>query len=108
LIYRKADGAIDGYIIYRLSVHNARDMRLVRVCDLVGTDVARAALLADAIGFAQQSDAYGIVALSSSADSGLYRNAGLWAAKPFPIILAPQIKEKPQVAFFDSDLDDLW
>ncbi len=108
MIYKNTDGSVDGYIVYRLSVHNTRDMRLVRICDLVGTDAARNVLLDRAVAFGKKSDAYGIVALSSAEDSTLFKKHGLWLARDYPIVVAPGVKERPQVTLFDSDLDDLW
>lgn len=98
----------EGYIIYRLAKHETKDLRLIKICDYVGTIDAKVRLISEAIKFAYANESYGIVAIGGIEDKSLFRLLGLYVAKPYPIALSPTIKTKMHITFFDSDLDDLW
>lgn len=104
-VYRHVKG---GYIIFRLARHRTRNLSLVKICDLVAAEPARRDLLAMAMDFTYQSNAAGVVALGSEAEEPIYRKAGLYIARPYPITMPPHIKARMRVTFFDSDLDNLW
>jgi hypothetical protein len=101
-------GEPDGYIIFRQARHNTKDLNIVRICDLVGTDVARGDLIARALAFAAEIGVDGVVAVSSTRDRGFFRKSGLWLEKDLPIGLKPELACKIHLSFFDSDLDNLW
>ncbi len=103
--YRHTQG---GYIIFRLARHRTRNLSLVKICDLVATESARRDLLALALDYTYQCNSAGIVALGSAAEQSIYRKAGLYIARPYPITMPPHIKAAMRVTFFDSDLDNLW
>lgn len=107
-VHRDHGGVIDGYIVYRESFHKVKDLKLVRICDLVGTDSAKINLLSHAVRFARGSGVDGIVAISSNRDRKVYRRCGLWISQRYPIVLDPEIKARAHITFFDSDLDSLW
>jgi|GEM_PF-890227 len=100
--------AIDGYIIFRQAMHRTRDLNLVKVCDMVGTAKAKADLVSLTVKFAYEKRMYGIVALGSNDEEKMYRKAGLYIARPYPVTMPPQIMARMHVSFFDSDLDNLW
>ncbi|MGH7645632.1 MAG: hypothetical protein ACREMR_08600 [Gemmatimonadales bacterium] len=110
LLHRDRSGTIDGYIVYRRARHLVRDMDLVKVCSFVGSPTATGDVLAAAMRFARTEapGTYGIVALSSTVDAPAFRSAGMYAARPYPVVLAAGIEGRIRVDFFDSDLDDLW
>ena len=97
-----------GYIILRTAIHPTRNLNLVKICDLVGSDHIRRQLLGLAMQYFHHSDVDGIVALSSVKDRRLYRSVGMYIAKAYPVCLHKSIKAKIHVSFFDSDLDNLW
>lgn len=97
-----------GYIIYRLARNEIKNISLVKICDLVGTEKAKKTLVSQATAFARDKAADGIIALSSLRDKAMFRSCGLWVAKPYPVVLPPEIVEPIHVSFFDSDLDHLW
>ena len=109
-VHRDRAGAIDGYIVYRRARHLVRDMDLVKICDFVGSAAALADLFASAMRYAtsEARGTYGIVALSSVVDAAALRAAGLYLARPYPVVVAAGVPGKMRVSFFDSDLDDLW
>ena len=109
-VHRDPAGTVDGYIVFRRARHRARDLDLVKVCDLVGDDRAQRDLLVEVTRFveAEATGTYGIVALSGAADRGVFRSAGLWVARPYPVVVAAPVAGRMRVSFFDSDLDDLW
>jgi hypothetical protein len=109
-IHRDSTGTVDGYIVYRRAKHNVKDLDLVKVCDFVGTATAKRDLFADAMRFAltDARGTYGIVGLSSTREAGLFRSAGMFVARPYPVVLAAGVEGLPRVDFFDSDLDNLW
>jgi hypothetical protein len=82
----------------------------VKVCDFVGAPAAKADLLAGAMRFALQDGrgAYGIVGLSAGSDAPAFRSAGMYVARPYPVVVAAGVEGRIRVDFFDSDLDDLW
>lgn len=104
-VYTHSSG---GYIVYRHAQHRVRDLNLVKVCDLVGTDEAKADLLTLAVDLAREKKAYGIVALGSVDEELIYRKAGLYLSKPYHMAVQPKITAKVHISFFDSDLDNLW
>ncbi len=104
----KTDDTVDGYIVFRHARHRTRDLNLVKVCDLVGTETAKADLVSLAVRFAYERKAYGIVALGSINDEKTYRKAGLYIARPYPVTMPPHITAKMHISFFESDLDNLW
>jgi hypothetical protein len=109
-LHRDTSGEIDGYIIYRRAKHNAKDMDLVKVCDLVASRTAKRDLLAEAMRFAinDAPGTYGIVGLSSALDEQAFRSVGMFVTRAYPVVLATGVDGKIQVSFFDSDLDNLW
>lgn len=104
-VYIHAD---DGYIVFRQAKHRTRDMNLVKVCDLVGTEKAKVDLISLAIDFAYQVKAYGVVALGSTDEEKTYKKAGMCIKRPYPVTVRPHITAKMHISFFDSDLDNLW
>jgi hypothetical protein len=58
----------DGYVIFRQAKHLTKDLHIVKICDLVGTEKARMDLIDIAVKYAREIDAYGVVALSSYVD----------------------------------------
>jgi hypothetical protein len=107
-IHKDLQGAVDGYIIYRLARNRLKELSIIKVCDLVGSDYARAALLARAMEYARESKVDGIVSLGSARDMGSYKRQGLWLSRPLPVGVRPEFKGKMHLSFFDSDLDNLW
>jgi len=105
---RQQSDSPDGYLIYRLAQHKTRDLRLVKICDYVGTLKAKSRLISEAIRFADSTDNYGIVAIGGIEDKGIFKSAGLYISSPYPIALSPTIKTRVHITFFDSDLDNLW
>ncbi|MDZ4722562.1 MAG: hypothetical protein SGI97_01410 [candidate division Zixibacteria bacterium] len=99
---------IDGYLIFRRARNDLRDLTIVKVCDLVGTEKAKAALLPVAMRYAIEHRVDGILAISSVVDEPLYKSDGMFIARPYPIMMSPTIKVKMHVSFFDSDMDNLW
>ncbi|UCE64939.1 MAG: hypothetical protein JSU85_08615 [Candidatus Zixiibacteriota bacterium] len=97
-----------GYIIFREARHFIRDLHIVKICDLVGTENARFDLIGLALDFAGSVNAYGVVALGSVADEPFYRRSGLFISKPYVVTLNPKITSRMHVTFFDADLDNLW
>jgi hypothetical protein len=104
-VYFHSDG---GYIIFRIADHRIRDLRIVKVCDLVGNDRIKVELLKIAINYAIKNNVYGIVALSSKRDFQIFRKVGMYIKSPYLIALRPPITAKMHVTFFDADLDNLW
>jgi len=98
----------DGYIVFRHAIHQTKDLNLVKVCDLVGTEKAKADLVSLAVDFAEEEKAYGVVALGSFDEEETYKKAGMYISKPYPITMRPHITAKMHISFFDSDLDNLW
>jgi hypothetical protein len=107
-IIHGGDNGPDGYIVFRQARHYTRDLNIIRICDIVGTDRARLALIAEAISFAQEAGLDGIVAVGSIRDAEFYRAAGMWLTRDFPVGLRPDLASKIHLTFFDSDLDNLW
>lgn len=110
-VHRGADGAPDGYVVFRRAKHLTRDLDVVKLCDFVGSGAALDALLGLAVHFAREEQSrgtYGIVGLSSMVDADAMRRAGLWVKRPYPVVLAGGVEGQVRVSFFDSDLDDLW
>lgn len=110
-VHRAADGAPDGYVVFRRARHLTRDLDVVKVCDFVAHDGNVDALLAAAMRFAREerrNGTYGIVGLSAMVDAHAMRRAGLWVKRPYPVVLAGGVDGAVRVSFFDSDLDDLW
>ena len=101
-------GGVDGYIVYREAVSRVKNLRLLKVCDLVGTIPARQALLTRALHAAREGDVDGIVALSSQHDTQLFERCGMWVNRKYPVVLPPDMTSDIHLTFFDSDLDDLW
>ncbi len=101
-------GKIDGYIILRQARHNTRDLHIIKICDLVGTSSAKRDLLSMAVSMARKIGVDGIVAVSSRRDESIYKRAGLWLGREFPIGVRPELAGKMHLTFFDSDLDNLW
>jgi len=101
-------GNPDGYIIFRYAQHRTKDLRLVKVCDLVGTAVARKEMIQLAFEYAGQQEAYGIVALGSVTDAKLFRIGGMWLKQSYTVVFPNQLAGATQISFFDSDLDNLW
>jgi len=97
-----------GYIIFRLAKHTVRDMNLIKICDLVGTDLVKSDLISIAVKYLYEEGAYGIVALGSARDARIYKKTGLYIAKRYPIALNKNIRANMHITFFDSDLDNLW
>jgi hypothetical protein len=106
--FDEAKNTIDGYIVFRHATHRARDLNLVKVCDMVGTERAKADLVSLAVKFVYERRAYGVVALGSNNEEKVYKKAGLYIAKPYPVTMPSHITAKMHVSFFDSDLDNLW
>lgn len=104
-VYTHSD---NGYIIFRHATHRIKDLNLVKVCDLVSTEKAKADLISLAVSFAYDVRAYGIVALGAYEDEKTYKKGGLYISKPYPIAMRPHITAKMHISFFDSDLDNLW
>ncbi len=109
-VHRDRSGRLDGYVVYRRARHNVRDLDLVKICDFVGSHEAKLDMLAEAMRFAVRdaSAAYGIVGLSSTLDTPEFRAAGMYIARPYPVVLAAGVEGRIRVDFFDSDLDNLW
>jgi hypothetical protein len=110
-LHRDKQGTIDGYIVFRRARHLTRDLDLVKVCDFVGAEPAVSDLLTVAMAYAfaaRERGTYGIVGLSGVEDTAMFRRAGLWVARPYPVVLAAPVQGRIRVSFFDSDLDDLW
>ncbi len=97
-----------GYIIFREARHFVKDLHIVKICDLVGTENARFDLIGLALDYAKIINAYGIVALGSATDEPFYRRSGLFISKPYVVTLNPKITSTMHVTFFDADLDNLW
>jgi hypothetical protein len=104
-VYIHAD---DGYIIFRHATHRTKDLNLIKVCDLVGTEGAKVDLVSLAVDFAYEVKAYGIVALGSFDEEKSYKKAGMCISKPYPITMRPHITARMHISFFESDLDNLW
>ncbi len=104
-VYTHSDG---GYIVFRHATHRVKDMNLVKVCDLVGTPLARADLLTLAVKYTYDAGAYGVVAMGAASDRRTYWKAGLYISRRYLIAMSPTIKAKMHISFFDSDLDNLW
>jgi uncharacterized protein (UPF0264 family) len=83
-------------------------MKLVKICDLVATDRARQDLIALAMNYAYETDAYGITAVGAAVDERDYKKAGMYVARPYIVTVPPHITAQIHVSFFDSDLDNLW
>jgi len=98
----------NGYIVFRHATHRVKDLNLVKVCDLIGTDKAKADLLTLAVKHAYDVNAYGIVAMGSYSEEKMYKQGGLYISKPYPIAMHPHITARMHISFFDSDLDNLW
>lgn len=105
IAYIHKDG---GYIIFREAAHNVKDLKIVKICDLVGTETTRFDLIRPALDYAKKINAYGIVALGSAADESFYRKCGMYISRPYVVTLNPRITAKIHVTFFDADLDNLW
>jgi len=97
-----------GYIVFREARHFAKDLYIVKICDLVGTENARLDLMQIAFNHAYEVKAYGIVAVGSNYDERLFKKAGLYISKPYVVTLPRTITSKIHVTFFDADLDNLW
>ncbi len=98
----------NGYVIFRLATHRTKDLKLVKICDLVGTPHAKTDLASLAVDFAYKHNAHGIVALGSNDERSIYKGVGLYIARPYPIAMPAHITADMHVTFFDSDLDNLW
>jgi hypothetical protein len=109
-VHRDRTGDLDGFVVYRRARHNSRDMDLVKICAFVGTRSAKEDMFGEAIRFAREEaeGTYGVVGLSAQSDAAAFRSAGLYLAKPYPIVVAAGVAGRIRVDFFDSDLDDLW
>lgn len=104
-VFRHVTG---GYMIIRKANHPTKDLTLIKVCDLVGSDRVKQQLLRLAMKYLYHAKADGIVTLGSAKDKKLYRSVGMYISKPYPICLHKSIRAKVHVSFFDSDLDNLW
>lgn len=93
----------DGYVVWRQASHPKTGFRITKICDIVGSDLARRAVVSTVplIGDA-------VMALGSASDRKFYRRAGLWLSIPYTVVTPPGHKEQVHVSFFDSDLDDMW
>ena len=98
----------DGYIIFRQGKHLTRDMHLVKVCDLVGTEKAKVDLISLAVEYGEEVGAYGVVGLGSFDEEAVYKKAGMPISLPYPITMRPHITNVMHITFFESDLDNLW
>ena len=109
-LHRDSSGTMDGYIVYRRAKHRVKDMDLVKICSFVGSAPAKQDMFAEAMRFAINDAAgtYGIVGLSSTADAPVFRSAGMYVVRPYPVVLAAGVEGRVRVDFFDSDLDNLW
>jgi hypothetical protein len=109
-LHRDRAGTIDGFVVYRRARHRVKDLDLVKVCALAGTGTALRDLLAESMRFAleEASGTYGIVGLSAASDAPEFRSAGMYVARPYPVVVAAGVEGKIRVDFFDSDLDNLW
>jgi len=97
-----------GYIIFRLAEHRIKPFKIVKICDLVGVRSVKLQLLSKAMAFVEHTNADGIISLDSEKDNLVYKNAGLYISRDYPIALPKDIEAKMRVSFFDSDLDNLW
>jgi hypothetical protein len=97
-----------GYIVFRIARHRIRDLKLTKICDLVGSYKEKLDLLSLAVDFAYRSDSHGIVAISSVDDESMFRKAGLYISRSYPVMMPRDMTAKMHVTFFDSDLDNLW
>ncbi len=107
-IHKSGDGTVDGYIVFRLARHPKGVLNLLKICDVVGSPEAKVELMSFANSHTVGEDLDGITAMSSQRDQGLFRKAGLYVAKPYPILLPKGVDKEVHVSFFDSDLDNLW
>ena len=109
-LHRNQEGDVDGYIVYRRARHRAKDLDLVKICDFVGTHAANQDMFAEAMRYAVDDapGTYGIVGLSSVMDAKLFRSAGMYVVRPYPVVVAAGVEGQIRVDFFDSDLDNLW
>lgn len=110
-VHRSAQGAVNGYVVFRRAKHLTRDLDVVKICDFVGEGAVLDALLSLATEFAREEQGrgtYGIVGLSAMVDAPALKRAGLWVQRPYPVVLAGGVEGSIRVSFFDSDLDDLW
>jgi hypothetical protein len=110
-LHRDGEGLIDGYIVFRRAKHRTRDLDILKVCDFVAAEGALDDLLTVAMAHAYAAASrgtYGIVGLSGVEDTAAFRRAGMWVARPYPVVLAAGVDGRIRVSFFDSDLDDLW
>lgn len=97
-----------GYVIFRYAEHLTKDLKIVKICDLVGDNRIRYELLKVPLYFAVKNGAYAVVSISSKCDSTLYRSVGMYVKKTYLLALRPPITAKMHVTFFDADLDNLW
>lgn len=110
-LHRDQDGVVDGYIVFRRAKHRTRDLDILKICDFAASETALADLLTVAMAHAYAAHSrgtYGIVGLSGVEDTLAFRHAGMWVARPYPVVLAAGVDGRIRVSFFDSDLDDLW
>jgi len=107
-VYTWPDGSREGYLVCRAAAHPLRNLRLLKICDLVGTLRAKQSLLSHANRLALEQGVDGLVALGSTRDANLLKKSGLWVSKKYPVVLPPGLPRDLYVSFFDSDLDDLW
>lgn len=109
-VHRNQHGEVDGYIVYRRARHRVKDLDLVKICDFVGTPAANQELFVEAMRYATEDapGTYGVVGLSSVIDARLFRSAGMYVVRPYPVVVAAGVEGRIRVDFFDSDLDNLW
>ena len=93
----------DGYVVWRQASHPKTGFNITKICDIVGSDIARRATIATV---PMTGDA--VMALGSALDRQFFRRAGLWLSVPYTVVTPPGLKETVHVSFFDSDLDDMW
>ena len=107
LIHSQADEP-DGYMIFRRARHNTKELDIIKICDFVGSEVAKIRMICEVLRIADETGVDGVVALSSSRDKAIFNRAGMWLSIKYPIGLKPNFAGKMHLTFFDSDLDNLW
>ena len=107
-LYYDSDGKIKGYIIFRVAKNSIKNISLLKVCDLVGSQKARIELLNIAMKHAREYHVDGIISLSSRSDKKIFKKCGLWITRKYPVVLPPELNKSIHITFFESDLDHLW
>ncbi len=99
---------IDGYVVFRHASHPKGVLNLLKVCDLVGTRIAKHRLLEHVCTHYRPGWHDSMVAMASREDEDIYKAVGVWVSRPYMVMLPKGISEKIHVTMFDSDLDNLW